>query len=48
MDLSDLKIINSRAIDLTNINLMWMATLIDGRKTMQYAAGRPGKTKTVM
>ena len=34
VDQSDLKIINSRTIDLTNINAVWMVALIDGRKTI--------------
>ena len=34
VDLSGLKIINSRATNLTNINIVVMAALIDERKTM--------------
>ena len=45
VDLSSFKIINSRVIDLTNINA---TTLIDGRKTMTCVAGRLDKTMTVM
>ena len=34
VNLSGLKIINSGAIDLSNINQWWIAALIEGRKTM--------------
>jgi len=40
VDQLDLKIINTSAIDLTNINTVVMAALIDGRKIMTMCGGK--------
>jgi len=40
VDLSDLKIMNIRAIDLANIKTVVMTALIDGRKTMAVCGGK--------
>ena len=47
MDLSSLKIINSRAIDLTKINAV-VDDSPDERKFMTVCGGRPDKIMTVM